>query len=521
LPNVSSRTRVVGVIVALLTCIASILCVAQLSLADPYENTASLDDLSETRLAPSVFEEAGSLYVAGGVSDSSGSVSYDSTIVYDIVAGTSTRVASMVHGVGLAVNAEGADGLFYVFGGWNISLGGYTSITQVYSTANDTWWLGPSSPVQIGGGDAVALPDGRIIVVGSTSYTNSTMIYDTTSHTWSFGQDQPASIWLRQGAYVSSTAVYFMGGRLGSAVSQVDVYNPVDDSWTTVEPMLRASIWGGAFASTNGYVYYYGGVDGSWIGGSPTSDIMRYDPVADEWSYSPSGFWPGRMAFGEAVDESGRVFFAGGWDGGAVVDLVTMIVTADIEYDWLAITSPADGSIVSDEVTVTVTASNPYYGFMKLEVYIDGALAWEGTSLYAGSVSFLWDTSALTDRSSHTIRAVGYMYNGVVKADVATVTVWAGSAEEHIATLEQEIAVLQAQLAAADGNVTMILMTLAVLGQTFAELQAQLDDMQDQVDRIEDKADTASTYGMITMILVIIVIVLAALIIMMARRGGK
>jgi len=233
--------------------------------------------------------------------------------------------------------------------------------------------------------------------------------------------------------------------------------------------------------------------------------------------------WPPRAGFGEAVDDSGRVFFAGGWDGdsSAVTDIVSMIVTADVDYDWLGITSPADGSIVSGEVTVTVTASNPHSGFAKLEVYVDGSVTWNGTSLWVGSVSFLWDTSALPDRSVHVLKVVGFMYDGAVKEDTATVTVWSGSVEEHIATLEQEIAVLQAQLAAADGNVTMILMTLAAMGQTFAQLQAQLDDMQDQVDRIENKADTASTYGMITLVLVIIVIVLVALIIMMARKGGK
>lgn len=520
LPNVSSRTRVLGAIVALLTCLAGALCVAQVSSAEPYENVSNLADLSGARMCPSVFEEGGSLYVAGGSSDSGGSTTYDSLIVYDIATGESTRAANMIHGASFAVHAEGADGLFYVFGGRNWSMGGYMTTTQIYSPANNTWWVGPSAPVQMGGGDAVALPDGRIVVVGSTTYINSTLIYDTASHVWSFGADQPASLWLRQGAYVSSTEIYFMGGRLGgAAVSQVDVYDPVDDTWTTVAPMLRDSVWGGAFASSNGFVYYYGGVDGSWVDSSGTqSNIMRYDPVADEWSNSPYAIWPARSGFGEAVDDSGRVLFAGGWDGGAVTDAVTLIVTADVDYDSLAITSPANGSVVSDDVTVTVSVSNGYHGFLMLEVYVDGAIRWNATSLSSGSVSFLWDTAALPDGSSHAIKVVGYLSNGVVKEDTVTVTVWAGSVEDHIETLQQEIALLQAQLAAADGNVTLILMTLQALGAELAALEAQLDDTQTQVDRIEDKADTAGMYTIVNLVLVIVVIVLLALMFMMARK---
>ena len=541
LPKVNSRIRALSMILAALTCFASLLSIVQQSSAEPYENNTNLTPLPGNRVFPAVFEGDGSLYVAGGfISNPSGSeTARDLVTVYDIATGTSSRAANMIHGSGVSVYAVGANGLFYVFGGYNLSMGGYMTIVQVYSPANDTWWTETSAPVAIGGGDAVPLPDGRIIVVGSSSYYNSTLIYDTVARKWSYGLDQPASLWLRQGVLWSSTAVYFMGGRGGAgAVDQVDVYNPQTDSWATVAPMLLPSIFGGAAASANGHIYYYGGVSGSWVTGTPsTGQVQRYDPVADEWSYSSSSLSPARSGFGEVVDSHGRILLAGGWDGSTTIPTVTMIVTADVDYDALKIVAPADRSVVSGVVTVSVSVTDHMWGYAMIQVYLDDVLTWNATAISSGTTSFTWDTSSLTDGSSHVLKAVGYLYSGSIREDTATVTVWTVSVDERIALLQADLAALEASLGTTDLNVTALraqltnmqtqltaLQALTNASDTsqsaaLADLQEQITAMQDQLDKIKTTSDSSSMWGMVNMVLVIIVIVLLALMFVMSRKG--
>lgn len=550
MPNVGSRIRALSMILAALTCFASLLSIVQQSSAEPYENNTNLTQLPENRVLPAVSEHDGSLYVAGGfISNPSGvELARDLVTVYDIATGTSSRVAHMIHGSAASVYALGANGMFYVFGGYNVSMGGYMTIVQVYNPANNTWWTETSAPVSIGGGDAVPLPDGRIIVVGSNSYLNSTLIYDTAAKKWSYGQDQPTSLWLRQGVLWSSTAVYFMGGRDGvSAVDQVDVYNPQTNSWATVAPMLLPSVHGGAATSANGNIYYYGGVDASWVTGAPpTGQVQRYNPVADEWSYSPASLWPARSGFGEAVDSHGRAFVVGGWDGSATIPTVTMMVTADVEYDALEIVAPADGSIVSGDVTVSVSVSNPRWGYAMIQVYLDDVLTWNTTSFYSGTSSFTWDTSSLADGSSHVLKAVGYVYDGSISEDTVTVTVWTVSVDERIALLQADLVALEASLGTTDANVTSLraqvdalhdqvtaLQTsvasgnaaltaqLNALNSSLAALDDRLTALEDSASKTQDSVDAkmSNTMGYINLALVIVVIVLLLAMMMMGRKG--
>jgi hypothetical protein len=531
--NVSSGTRALSLTLVALTCLASVLSMVQQSSAEPYETNTNMTQLPTTRVFPAVFENDGKLYVAGGFFNNPNGgepASYLLTI-YDIETGTTSQGANMIQGAALADYAKGANGLFYVIGGYNASMGGYLTIVQVYNPANDTWWTETSAPVAMGSGSAVATGDGRIVVVGSTTYLNSTLVYNTAAKTWSFGADQPAALWLRNGVLWNSTAIYFLGGRSGSAVAQVDVYNPQTDSWATVAPMLLPSLFGGASVSASGFIYYYCGNSANWVAGSPYDQVQRYDPLTDEWAFSTTTLYPARAGFGLAADAYGRVFLVGGYDGSAGLPTVTMVLTTDVVYDSLAIVDPANGSIVSGAVTVSMSTSNPRFGYATLQVSLDDVPIWNTTSVYGGTTSFVWNTSSLVDGSTHVLKAVGYRWDGSVRQDSVTVTVWMVSVDQRVAQLQADIAALEASLERTDVNLTAMRAQLVALqGQLDSlktnqttqsskldQLQTQLNDMQTKLNSVKTSSDSVGMYGIVTIVLIIVVLALLAMMFMAGR----
>lgn len=551
--SISVRTRVLGAVFSLILCLAVPLSLAQNTAAEPTEYVSNLADIPQNLMFPSVVEDDGKLYVIGGlVDDIYGFTSPLANVyIYDIATGESTRGADMQYGVCWAEAAKGNDGKVYVFGGYNGSFG-YTALTQIYDIAGDSWALGSPVPTARGGGSAVTVENGTIVLLGSyAGDAMETLLYDPVGDSWSNMAPQPVFEPGRRAAYWDESAIFVMGGSGPS--SSLYKFDPTANTWTELEDMPYAAFMGGAAAGLNGVVYHFGGVDGSWADvGSQLYQIQKYDPLTDTWSESAiSSLFPARSGFGYASDEYGRIFVVGGYDGASVVPTVSMIVPTDLVYDELEIVGPTEGSVVNGVVTISVSYSTPNVGMPVIEVFVDGVFLDSQTAPWlGGTVSFVWDTTALLDGSSHEITARGTTWYGVIKEDSVTVTVSSMSLEERLDALVQSISDLQiqlaeaqAQLASEDANVTALAIQVAVmqakldgiiagmaamgassaattaaLNATLAALQAQLDDFQEQIDRVENKADTAGTYGMVTLVLVIVVIVLLALMFMMARK---
>jgi N-acetylneuraminic acid mutarotase len=544
--------RVLSVVLAALFLVSAFAVTAGPASAEPMESVSTVGTLPQTRVSAASFEYEGKIYIVGGfLSDYNGAQpSLDSVLIYDPQTDEVSRGAPMIHGTAISPHALGSDGLFYVFGGWNDTVGGgYTNWTQVYDPVDDSWALMSDAPFRMGGNPAVALQDGRIIVFGGYwgMNLNSTIAFTPSTDTWEYLADQPGLIWLRRAVSYSSTAIYVMGGRnesTSSETGQVDVYNPVDNTWDTVSPLLTETIAAGAAYARNGYIYYFGGTVGTWPGvGSEDSGVQRYDPVADEWSYAPVWLPTTLVFFTTCTDGYGRVFVAGGFDGTSVRADVVMITMSEVSPNSVRITSPTDGSIVSGVVEVTAAQSLVTIGASFVDFVVDGTVVETQVWTWPYSWSFIWDASALADGSTHTLLVRLYLMDGRVLEDSVTVTVTDKSVEQLVAEIQQQVAVLQAMLDIPGANLTSLAMEAAILqakldgiiagmtaagvassamwdqlNVTFAALQTQLDDFQEQIDRVENKADTAGTYGIVTMVLVIIIVILVALMVMMARK---
>jgi len=557
------RTKVLGAVFSLLLCLAVPLSLAQNSVAEPTEYVSNISAMPENLMYPSVVEDGGKLYVIGGlVDDIYGSTpSVTSLYIYDIATGETTRGADMDNGVTWAESAKGIDGRIYVFGGYNSSMG-YTAMTQIYDISDNAWSLGTPSPNLLGGGSAVTVANGTIILIGSyASNSVSTLAYDPVGDSWSSMADQPVSVQARKAAYWDESAIFVMGGDGGGAASaSLYRFDPLANTWTELEQMPYAAMMGGVATGKNGIVYHFGGVDGSWADGGPQlSQIQKYDPATDTWSVSTiSSLSPARSGLGYATDGYGRIFAVCGYDGFNVVPTVSMIIPTNLVFDELEIVSPTDGAIVSGDVTISVAFSTPYIGMPVIEVFVDGVFLDSQTAPWlGGTVSFVWDTTGLVAGSTHVIMTRGTLWNGEMRQDSVTVRVSDQSVEERVAAIEQQLADVQTQLTdlelqltdvqskltVQDANLTALraqanalqaqlnglqaaltimgasqTAAMAALNVTLADLQLQLDALQEQIDRVETKADNGGTYGMVTLVLVIVVIALLAMMFMMSRK---
>lgn len=549
------RTRLVACAFALLLCASTVLSLATVTRAEPAELRSDLPPLAVAVSWPSVANVGENVYVIGGCQASSVGlgITFDTVQIYNIKTGVTTFGQDMPKGVGAAASGTGPDGKIYVAGGWNYSDSSYYQRVQIYDPVLDSWTEAAGDiPEPIGRSASTMASDGTLYVFGGGWSSNVTMMYNIRTDVWRYGTDQPVLGYDGDAVAYSSTAVYLMGGVYGGATSNVRVYNPIADTWGTAASLLSAEAYGCAVLAKNGFIYLFGGATTSSTSDpSPMSSVMRYSVADDEWVYADATLSAGRDHMSVVLDTYGRAVVAGGYTGSAAVPNVEAFLTLDIVGEnMIQISSPREGSIVSGIVEVQVEMVNGWgSGFLSLELFVDGTLHESRT--YAVVTTFLWDTTALADGSSHTLMARGYNWDGSVSEASVTVTVSSMSVEERIAAIEQELADVQSQLLSLedqlevqDANLTALkaqstalqaqLTALATalsamdssqtdaiadLNATLADLQTQLDSLSDRLDSVGTTADSSNTWGMVNMVLVIIVIVLLALMFAMSRKG--
>jgi N-acetylneuraminic acid mutarotase len=155
------------------------------------------------------------------------------------------------------------DGKIYILGGFNNLT--ITDAVQIFDTATCTYAAGPPLPKAVHHVNA-AVVDGAIIVGGALEGGNFTAIGDTwswnpaTDADWAIRASLPLGS--QRGASVAGAIdgkLYIAGGfRAGTAVVDVDVYDPVLDTWTP-EMALPAARDHGCGGVIDGKLYVAGG----------------------------------------------------------------------------------------------------------------------------------------------------------------------------------------------------------------------------------------------------------------------
>jgi N-acetylneuraminic acid mutarotase len=247
------------------------------------------------------------LIVAGGFDDRSGGDAYET---FSASTRTWTQDGSIPHSELYVSSATGTNGDLYVIGG---------DLLQIYSAKTSTWTVGPKLPTDIWTGmSVVALPDGRILMIGGSRPTTGVTPYEVDAFTPATGKwAKLASVPIKSGrcgtmAAAASAAgtVYLEGGACtGGFSNQFYIFDTAKNRWSVgpVMPGTKVAEASGVCGS-NGYFYVIGGTSKTSYA---TAQVRAYDPSANKWASEPS--LPTASRDGDSVRvQSGAIVYGGG-----------------------------------------------------------------------------------------------------------------------------------------------------------------------------------------------------------------
>jgi hypothetical protein len=196
-------------------------------------------------------------------------------------------IASNTWSLGAAAPGISSEGAGAAHGGLFYNIGGRDSLTTVTGARDDIW------------------------------------AYDPASDTWNAALTPMPTPRAGLGVAVVGNAIYAIGGRSatggpcsgagipGFVLDAVERYDVASDTWTPVAPLPspRSDL---AAATVGGKIYVFGGCDAA---GTILADVDVYNPVTDTWSTAPTDMPTARAAMYAVAPKGGTVYVIGGWDG--------------------------------------------------------------------------------------------------------------------------------------------------------------------------------------------------------------
>lgn len=204
-----------------------------------------------------------------------------------------------IHTARDGAGATAVNGIIYVIGGTHKYFASDTEFfyvtinaTEAYNPATDTWT--EKAPMLTSKGDfGTAVYQNKIYCIGGKTLwkndlniTNANEVYDTETDTWQTKTPMPTARYGLE-ANVVDGKIYLIGGWIQSESSskvdksaQVNIYDPLTDTWTTGTPMPTA-VAEYASAVMDGKIYIISGVAS---GTTITNLTQIYDPRTDKWN---------------------------------------------------------------------------------------------------------------------------------------------------------------------------------------------------------------------------------------------
>lgn len=198
--------------------------------------------------------------------------------------------------------------------------GGNTNLTRIYDIDSDSWSFGTPGPLPTRAEGAAATHGGHLYSVGGRSDAGPVSDldrYTVETDTWVSLADMPTA---RRGvgAAVVGNALYAIGGSAGTApcsgtpLATVERYDIDTDTWSTAAPLPspRSDL---AAVAQGGKIYVFGGCLGTT---AAIDDVDVYNPVTDTWSTAPADLPTARSSMYGAAAKGNRIYVIGGQNGG-------------------------------------------------------------------------------------------------------------------------------------------------------------------------------------------------------------
>lgn len=228
-------------------------------------------------LAVAVYD--GKIYAFGGTVGSN--VYVGNNEIYDPVSDSwSTKTSMPTPRAGLSANTVN-DGIYLIGGERYSSIAPFrveTDVNEVYNPLTDQWVSKSPLPNAVAGYGSAVVGD-KIYFIGGSRWSVSTgnalltsdnQVYDTQIDQWSSAKMFPFAVsWgaaIATTGYLAPQRVYYFGGSSAGSWNRTEMFNPVANSWSTVEsmPVLRERL--GVIAHRD-IMYVIGGFNGTdWVG---------------------------------------------------------------------------------------------------------------------------------------------------------------------------------------------------------------------------------------------------------------
>ncbi len=303
-----------------------------------------------------------------------------------------------------------------LFGGWT---GAEQSLeTWAYNYNTNTWTNITTGPSPSAGVFVAMVYDSqadRMILFGGVThrsdfpesgYRAETWAYDFDNATWTqrnpANSPSPRAINGMMAYDAQSDRIVLFGGRdaYGNFADTWE-YRYNDDSWIQITPQTGPSArHAGAMAydvSTDQTVLF-----GGYTTSGTSNETWAYDADSNTWTKAMGGAGPSARFGAATVDDTGsnRIVLFGGSSGGD--ETWTLVTGADSTSPSIAISSPANNTVVSSTTVIVTGTASDNVAVQKVELSTDGTTwtAASGTTTWSGSVTLHEGTNVIYARAT-------------------------------------------------------------------------------------------------------------------------
>jgi len=223
----------------------------------------------------------------------------------------------------LAASVQDDDYQLYIIGGRSGVSALPTDNVTLYDLSTEVVTSLADMPVGVAGGSAAIGLDDKVYVFGGKNdsipniFQPEVQIYDPVSDSWSLGAAMPEALTITEAVAMPNGLIYVIGGNNQSDVVHIkdlmQIYDPVADSWS-IGPSLPTEIYAGsALAINDDTIMYMGGGNSD---ASDTYDTIMFFDISDDYWWTSSWTLPVDIAGTDAViGPDGQIYLIGGGRG--------------------------------------------------------------------------------------------------------------------------------------------------------------------------------------------------------------